>query len=163
VVVIQHNNRKTIRIGGGSRQRTTSMTQEQMEVITRTARTTPDRRMSRAIVAARTLHLLWRRSNLKPRTVPSLLAHRGAPLARPSWECRCLGGPGTSSLARTAALLSLVLWIGESPPPRHRPGNRRHHASGSRSHDHRNYQSGVRRRALSCKRHRRTHLGGRLR
>jgi hypothetical protein len=86
-----------------------------MYVVIRAARTAPDRRMSCAIVAARTSHLPWRRSNLAPRVSPSLLVHRGVPLARRPWKCRRLGAPGMPPLARTRALLSLALWIGEPP------------------------------------------------
>jgi hypothetical protein len=77
VVVIKHNNRKTTRIRGGSRWRTSSTTQAQMEVVTPTARIVPDRRISRAIVAVRTSRLPWRHSNLAPRLASSLLARQG--------------------------------------------------------------------------------------
>jgi hypothetical protein len=70
-----------------------------MEVVTRPVRTAPDRRMSQAIIAAHTSHLPWRRSNLAPRAALSLLAHHGAPLAHPPWECRRLRALGTPPLA----------------------------------------------------------------
>jgi hypothetical protein len=57
------------------------------------------------------------RSNLAPRVSPSLLAYRGASLARRPWKCRRLGASETPSLARTRALPSLALWIGETPLP----------------------------------------------
>jgi hypothetical protein len=111
-----------------------------MYVVIRAARNAPDRRMSCAIVAARTSHLPWRRSNLVPRVSPSLLAHRGVPLAHRPWNCRCLGAPGTPPLARTRALPSLALWI-ESR--RRRPGNHRHRMSRSGSRGHRSHWPGV--------------------
>jgi hypothetical protein len=151
VIGIKHNNRKKTRIGGGSRRRT-STTQAQMEVVTRTARTAPDRRMSRAIVVARTSRLMWRRSNLASRAAPSLLARRGAPLTRLPWEYRRLGAPGTPPLARIGARHRSPSGSGSRGHwPRNRrhysgSRNRRHHVSGLGSHSHR---SGVRRRARS--------------
>jgi hypothetical protein len=44
-----------------------------------------------------------------------------APLARRPWKCRRLRVPGMPSLARTRALPSLALWIGEPPPPTTEP------------------------------------------
>jgi hypothetical protein len=165
VVGIKHNNRKTTRIRGGSRRRTSLTTQAQMEVVTRAARTALDRRMSRVIVAARTLCLLWRDSNLAPRAAQSLLARRGALLARPLWECRRLGAPGLSSLVRIGAHRRLP---SRSRSRRHRPGNHRyysgsrnHRASGSESRDHRSHRPEVC--ALSGNRRSRTRLGGRRR
>jgi hypothetical protein len=117
VVSIKDNNLNTTWIGGGSRRRTSSTTQEQMEVVTRAARTTLDWWMLRAIVAARTSRLPWRRSNLTPRAATSLLARRGAPLARLLWEYRRLGALGMPLLART--------------------GDRHRSPSGSGSHRHR--------------------------
>jgi hypothetical protein len=144
VVGIKHNNQKTTRIRGGSRRRTSSTTQEQMEVVTWPARTAQDRRMSRAIVVACTSRLLWRRSNLAPLATPSLLTRWGVPLARPPRECRRLGALGTPPLACIGAWVAHPL-DQKLPPPCHRPGNRRHysrsrnrrhHAPGSGSHDH---------------------------
>jgi hypothetical protein len=141
VVGIKHNNRKTTRIRGGSRRRTSSSTQEQMDVVTRDARTALDRRMSRAIIAVHTSRLPWCHSNLVPRAVSLLLARRGAPLALWPWECRRFRAPGTPPLARTGAPPSLALQIREPLPPCHQPGNH-HHYSGSRSHRHRTFGSG---------------------
>jgi hypothetical protein len=150
VIGIKHNNRKTTRIGGGSRRRTSSTTQAHMEVVTRAAQTTPDRRMPRTIVDMCTSRLPWRCSNLAPPAAPSLLARRGAPLAHPPWECRRLGAPGTPSLARTGARRRSP---SGSVSRLHRPGNRRHYSgsrnrghrvSGSGSHGHRIHQPWVR-------------------
>jgi hypothetical protein len=122
VVGIKYNNQKTTRTRGCSRRRTSSTTQEQMEVVTWAVWTTPDRRMSHAIVDARTSCLLWCRSNLAPRAVASLLACCGAPLARPPWECRHPGAKGTPPLARVPAACP------------HRPPRRSPSISGSQRH-----------------------------
>jgi hypothetical protein len=42
---------------------------------------------------------------------------RGRRLLVGLWKCRRLGAPGTPPLARTRALPSLALWIGEPTPP----------------------------------------------
>jgi hypothetical protein len=117
VVGIKHNNWKITRIGGGSHRTKSLTTQAQMEVVTRATQTMTDRWMSRAIVTACTTRLLWRRSNLAPRVVLSLLTRREASLARTPWECRRLRAPGTPPLARKGASPSLAPWIAEPPPP----------------------------------------------
>jgi hypothetical protein len=114
-------------------------TQERMEVITRAARTTPDRKMSRATTsaprafrdAARTSRLVrWRRySHVRRRR---LLARLGSPPAS-----RPPRGPGVAVACPHRAPPSLALWIREPPPPHHRSGNHRHHAFGSGSRSHR--------------------------
>jgi hypothetical protein len=111
-----------------------------MYVVIGAARTAPDRRMSCAIVAARTSHLPWRRSNLTPRVSPSLLAHRGAPLARRPWKCRRLGPrerrrlPAQGHCRRSPSRSgSCCRWH----------GNRRLY-SGSRNRRHRTSRSGCR-------------------
>jgi hypothetical protein len=85
------------------------------------------------------------RSNLAPHASLSLLARRGAPLARRPWKCRRLGAPGTPPLARTRARCRSPSGSGSR---RHYSGsrNRRHRASRSGSHAHR---LGVHRRARS--------------
>jgi hypothetical protein len=147
MVGINYNNRKTTLIGGGSRRRTSSTTQAQIEVVTRAAQTVLDRRtMSCTIVVAHTSRLLWRRSNLASRATPSLLARRGAPLARPLWECRRLGLWGRCRLPaqgpRRRSLSGSGSW-------RHQPGNRRHRVSGWGSRGHRSHRPGVHRGAHS--------------
>jgi hypothetical protein len=96
------------------------MTQAQMYVVTRAAQL---RRIggchTRSSLRAPRAFRDAARSNLVPHASPSLLAHRGAPLARRPWKCRRLGAPGTPPLARTRFPLSLALWIGEPPPPPH--------------------------------------------
>jgi hypothetical protein len=127
-----------------------------MEVVTGAARSAPDRRMSRAVVTVCTSRLPWRRSNLVPRAAPSLLARRGAPLARPPWECRRLGALGPPPpLAHIGARRRSPSKSGSCS---HRPRNHRHY-SGSRNHRHRvsglgsrgnnSHRPGVRRRARS--------------
>jgi hypothetical protein len=77
--------------------------------------------MSPSIVVVRTSHIPRRCSNLSPRASPSLLARRGAPLARRPWKCRRLGAPATPPLARTRASPWLALWIEEPLPPTWEP------------------------------------------
>jgi hypothetical protein len=116
------------------------MTHAQMEVVTRATRTAPDRRMmSRAIVAARTSRLPWCRLNLVSHVVSSLLARRGALLARPRWECHRLGVWGRHHLPAQGRRR-------RSPSG---SGSHRHRASGLGSRDHRSHWSGVCRRARS--------------
>jgi hypothetical protein len=130
---------KKTRIGYVSHQRMSSITSTDVGRYSGRP-TAPDWRMSRAIVAARTSRLPWRRSNRAPCASPSLLAHRGAPLASRPWKCRRLGARG---YRRLPAQRPDRRSSSRSGSRRHRPRNRRHY-SGSRNSRHRASRSGSR-------------------